>query len=121
MKRSLSLLLCAAILLLPLSGFGFYEDFVGKEVSLRPYFASGLVYIGMEKEAFNALTSNLMGKDKEAYYTWILAHEGFEVYEATKARVLDVSFYEQAAKVKILEGTHRGEEGWVLLEQAVRY
>jgi hypothetical protein len=104
-----------------INAYAYYGDYIGKEVTLRSFTGTGKIYVGTDKERFNALTGNLMGEARSNYAAGYLAHEWFEVYTPTKAKVLDFSLMSQAVKVRILEGTHAGEEGWVLLEQAFGY
>jgi hypothetical protein len=62
-----------------------------------------------------------MGNSKDGYLTTMLCHKGFEVENRTRARILEIDFWENSAKVEILDGPRQGQLGWVLLQNAIGY
>ncbi|UCC95050.1 MAG: hypothetical protein JSW40_09650 [Candidatus Omnitrophota bacterium] len=119
--RAFCIILALAALTASPPVFGQYSECIGQEVKLQAYTEAGVVYVGVDKKSFNAIIGNLMAGDRANYLTLFFAHRGFEVSNFTKARILDVSFYEQAAQVQILEGPYEGRVGWVLIEHALGY
>ncbi|MBU2101817.1 MAG: hypothetical protein ABH865_06965 [Candidatus Omnitrophota bacterium] len=120
--KTLAFFLAATIFLcVPASSFALDEEYVGREVTLKPFEDSGIIYAGVDKQSFQAATGNLMGKDKEKYLINRLSNAVFEIRPGTHAVVLDVDFWAQAAKVEIREGTFKGQTCWVLMEQALGY
>jgi hypothetical protein len=116
-KRVISISLLIIFSLSP--AFCQYSDYIGREVFLYTPERPGTIYVGVDRPSFNRMAGNLMAKNRQAYSTLKLNHEGFEVGNNTKALVLDVNFWEKTVKVKILEGTYASRVGWVLLNHAI--
>lgn len=93
-----------------------YDDIVGKEVILKPYSDSGVIYLGVDKKFFNCAISSLMTKKRDEYLALLLQNKIFEIPSLTKAKVLEVDFYSKAILVKILNGTYINKIGWVLMQ-----
>lgn len=109
------------LLFFALPAFAQYADLVGKVVELKTFEQTAPIYAGTDKKMFNLLTGNQMGVNKEDYLITMLRHKGFEVENHTKARILEINFWEKTAKVEILDGARKGWVGWVLMEQAIGY
>ncbi|MCM8820285.1 MAG: hypothetical protein NC925_05770 [Candidatus Omnitrophica bacterium] len=91
------------------------QDLVGKEVILKPN--GSVVYFGIDKKSFNRALGNLMGDYKRGYLVKFLSNHIYEINQETKAIVLEISYYEDLAKVIILDGVLKNKIGWVLLDQ----
>ncbi len=76
-----------------------------------------VVYLGIDKEYFNAAIGNLMGGAKDQYLALLLSQGVFEVSAHTPALVLEEDFFARALKVRILEGTFKEKTGWILMTQ----
>lgn len=98
-----------------------YAELVGKEVELKTFEGKEPIYLGTSEKAFNHLTGNVMGSVKREYRAAMLNLKGFEVENRTRARILEVDFWQKAAKVEIIDGPRHGWVGWVLLQNAVGY
>jgi hypothetical protein len=120
MKKAVALL-TFLLLFVSVPAFAQYADSVGKVVELKTFEQTAPIYAGTDKKMFNVLTGDLMGVNKEGYSVTMLRHKGFEVENNTKARILEINYWEQTAKVEILDGARKGWVGWVLLEQAIGY
>lgn len=101
--------------------FAEYPELIGKEVELRTYQGKDAIYVGTDEKMFNLLTGNLMGNNRQDYLTTMLRHKGFEVENNTRARILAIDFWQNGAKVEILDGPRQGWSGWVLLQHAIGY
>ncbi|MDP2924544.1 MAG: hypothetical protein Q8O30_12655 [Candidatus Omnitrophota bacterium] len=104
-----------------LNAFAQYVELIGKEVQLQTFQGKQPICVGTGKKMYNLLTGNLMGVNKQDYLITILRHKGFEVENDTRARILEINYWEKTAKVEILDGARAGWVGWVLLEQAIGY
>ncbi|MDD4955749.1 MAG: hypothetical protein PHP17_06920 [Candidatus Omnitrophica bacterium] len=122
MRKSVVLILSCLLLIsyLP-SSFAQYDEYIGKEVTLKSFEGRVPVYSGTSKRSFNSLTGNLMGAEKQNYLAKMLGHIAFEVENGTKARVIEANFWEKTAKVEITSGGYTGYTGWVLVNQALGY
>jgi len=122
MRKSVVLILAAVLVFsyLPVS-FAQYDEYIGKEITLKSFEGKIPVYTGKSKRSFNSLTGNLMGSDKGNYLAKLLGHVAFEVENGTKARVIEANFWEKTAKVEITSGGYSGWSGWVLINQAIGY
>jgi hypothetical protein len=105
----------------PFRSFAFYDELIGKEVVLKSFENSGIIYAGIDEKSFQMATGNLMGKNKPGYLMGILSNRVFEVHQGTRARLLSLDFTAQAAQVLISEGTFKGQTCWVVMEQAIGY
>jgi hypothetical protein len=101
--------------------FAQYSELVGKEVELRTFQGKNAIYVGTDEKMFNLLTGNVMSNGKDGYLTTMLRHRGFEVENNTRARILAIDFWQNGAKVEILDGASQGYVGWVLLQHAIGY
>ncbi|MDD4182737.1 MAG: hypothetical protein PHT53_02830 [Candidatus Omnitrophica bacterium] len=122
MRKSVVLILSCLLFLtyLPAS-FAQYDEYIGREVTLKSFKGRIPVYTGNTKRSFNSLTGNLMSAEKQNYLTKMLGHIAFEVESGTKARILEANFWEKTAKVEITSGGYAGWTGWVLINQAIGY
>lgn len=122
MRKSVVLIISCLLLLtyLPVS-YAQYDEYIGKEVTLKSFEGKIPVYSGKTKRSFNSLTGNLMGMERQNYLTKMLGHIAFEVENGTKARILEANFWEKTAKVEITSGGYSGWTGWVLINQALGY
>jgi hypothetical protein len=121
MKLTLLFVGITLLLITSIPVFAQYDEYVGKEVSLQPFGPKGVVHVGVTKKNYNAVTGNLMAQDSANYLTMELAHRGFEVGRDTKVKVLAINFWEKTAEVEILDGTYKGDIGWVLLDDVIGY
>ena len=88
---------------------------IGDNGYLRlPGGATGDIVVLTSKAALDEYTKAAVNKDTYGMAQMVLNGEGFFVPQGTKVLVIDGSF--TANQVRILEGTHTGEAGWVPFE-----
>ncbi|MFA6324883.1 MAG: hypothetical protein WCX46_01505 [Candidatus Paceibacterota bacterium] len=75
---------------------------------------SDIAVLGVSKEAMDKLVSAAVAGDNIGTTQLVIAGQAFSVPNCTKVKVIDSSMY--ARQVRILEGEHFGNSGWLPFE-----
>ncbi|MHB1167005.1 MAG: hypothetical protein ACYC0N_00505 [Carboxydocellales bacterium] len=78
------------------------------------YFGGEDILVGITKDALSEAINCISNKDEYGFRELVLSGQIYTVPSKTKAKVIDRSW--TMNKVRILEGKHTGEAGWVIME-----
>jgi len=72
---------------------------------------TGHLYLSVDEKAFDAYSDAAVAKDMIGINELIRSGRLIPIIEGTHILVLDIGFFK--TKVRVLEGRHKGEAGWV--------
>ena len=121
MARGKLLLAFSMIIMINLTGAqlfasDYHPDIINKETAVFTSESHGVVYLAESKNSFNELIGHFMSANRQERLRMLLAHQYVRLLNNTSVTVLEVSFWENAAKVKVNDGVYAGMTGWVLLD-----